>query len=133
MGKSLLISALDYYYNIGYVNEYERIFKNLKIHKYQNRDKNTFCILRLDFSRLTIDSFEVFANSFENYINQSVMRFVDLYQIKNVHIKEEDAMYSLQSLVYATGDQKAKMMILIDEYDASITRFFWGSARNGEI
>jgi hypothetical protein len=124
MGKSLLLSGLDYYYNIRYADEYAKIFEHLKIYNYQSKDKNTFCILRLDFSRLSIDSYEGFVNSFERYINQSVMKFVSLYQTKNVEIVKEDAMYTLQSLVDATEEQKGKMMILIDEYDASITRFF---------
>ncbi|MEA1955477.1 MAG: AAA family ATPase, partial [Campylobacterota bacterium] len=62
-GKSLTISMLEYYYDIRYKDEFKFIFKTTYIATNPTPLKNSFYIMRFDFSAVDITDYE---SSFRN-------------------------------------------------------------------
>ena len=55
-GKSLWLSMIGYYYDINYKNEFDFLFKNTYIGKNPTNERNSYYILRFDFSAVDSDN-----------------------------------------------------------------------------
>jgi hypothetical protein len=81
-GKSLTISMLEAYYDIYYDNRFESIFKNTYIYKNPTSLKNSFCVLRFDFSAVDITDYE---SSFRNHIHFVLNDFCEKYNLEKTN------------------------------------------------
>ncbi|MBF0202843.1 MAG: AAA family ATPase [Desulfamplus sp.] len=122
-GKSLLLSMLENYYDVSQKDEFESLFGNLVIGKNPTSLRNSYFILKLDFSCVnptgTVDDIQ---QSMFNHINVCIEGFCTYYRFKNfelpqIQINNNDALYSLQSLAQAVKATPYPLYLLIDEYD----------------
>jgi hypothetical protein len=79
-GKSLFLSTLEYYYDISRKNKFESIFGNLYIGKNPTAERNTFAVIKFNFSGLDTSTHEKFEVSFLNRIEQNVSMFFEDYK-----------------------------------------------------
>src|SRR6056297_2584806 len=86
-GKSLLISMLESYYDIEKQDAFDELFKGLYIHDHPTRERNSYLVLRLDFSGIETDKGKaILYESFTDNVKEYVLTFVDKY---NSYLKEE--------------------------------------------
>lgn len=122
-GKSLLLSMLENYYDVAKKDEFESLFGHLAIGENPTPLRNSYFILKLDFSCVdptgTADDIK---RSMFNHINVCIEGFCTYYNFKGfdfpeIQIKQDDALYSLQSLTRAVAATPYPIYLLIDEYD----------------
>ena len=115
-GKSLFLNMLDFYYNVKYKEQFD-LLKDCYIHKNPTPLKNSFHVMKFDFSAVStkgdIDS------NFSIECNFSIQRFIDNYKLdvkidknKPAHINMRDTFEQLKQ-----NHPTIKVYILIDEYD----------------
>jgi len=122
-GKSLVLSMLENYYDVAKKDEFEEIFGRLKIRENPTDLRNSYFILKLDFSCVDpTGSAEDIKKALFNHINVRIDGFYKFYnykgyEIPNIEINREDALYSIDSLVAAIRMTPYPIYLLIDEYD----------------
>ncbi len=122
-GKSLVLSMLENYYDVAKKDEFKKIFGGLKIGKNPTDLRNSYFILRFDFSCIDpTGSAEDVKKAMFNHINARVNDFYKFYNYKGfelpaIEIDREDALYSIDSLITATRRTPHPVYLLIDEYD----------------
>ena len=122
-GKSLVLSMLENYYDVGKKDEFEAIFGGLKIGKNPTELRNSYFILKLDFSCVDpTGSAEEVKKALFNHINGCIEEFYAFYKYKGYELPQikvnfDDALYSLKSLVSAVRMTPYPVYLLIDEYD----------------
>jgi hypothetical protein len=75
-GKSLFLNMLDFYYNIKYKDEFD-LLKGLYIHSNPTKEKNSYHIIKFDFSVVSTTG-DVNEN-FSEYCNDQIKEFIDTY------------------------------------------------------
>jgi hypothetical protein len=119
-GKSLLLSMLDNYYDVGRKDEFESIFGQLAIGKNPTSRRNSYFILKFDFSCVDPSgSADDIKKSFYTYINGCIAHFLSRYDgfaLPEVDVSD-DALGSIESLVSAVAKADYPIYLLIDEYD----------------
>jgi len=122
-GKSLVLSMLENYYDVAKKDEFKAIFGNLKIGKNPTSLRNSYFILKFDFSCVdpTGNAGEVKKALF-NHINGCIEDFYAFYNYKGYELPQikvnfDDAIYSLKSLVSSVRMTPYPVYLLIDEYD----------------
>src|SRR5262249_59300525 len=55
IGKSLLLSMMEHYYDIGRSEEFDQLFRGLWIHQNPTPERNRYLVLTLDFSQVATD------------------------------------------------------------------------------
>lgn len=122
-GKSLLLSMLENYYDVAKKDEFESMFGHLAIGKNPTPLRNSYFILKLDFSCVdptgTADDIKL---SLFNHINVRIQGFCTYYKFKGldfpeIEINRDDAIYSLNSIANAVAATPYPIYLLIDEYD----------------
>jgi len=104
-GKSLLLSMLEHYYDVGRKDDFERIFGDLKVGKNPTPLRNSFFVLRWDFSCVDAGgSAEDIRRALFNHINVSIDGFMrryrqEGYEIPQIFIDPDDAITSLGNLI----------------------------------
>ncbi|MBF0243156.1 MAG: AAA family ATPase [Desulfamplus sp.] len=122
-GKSLLLSTLEHYYDVAKKDEFKQLFGHLAIGKNPTSLRNSYFILKLDFSCVDpTGSVDQIRQSLFNHINVCIEGFCTYYKFKDfelpaIQINSNDALYSLQSLAKAVKATLHPLYLLIDEYD----------------
>jgi len=122
-GKSLLLSMLEHYYDVGRKDDFERIFGDLKVGKNPTPLRNSFFVLRWDFSCVDAGgSAEDIRRALFNHINVSIDGFMrryrqEGYEIPQIFIDPDDAITSLGNLINGMVSLPCPIYLLIDEYD----------------
>jgi hypothetical protein len=122
-GKSLVLSMLENYYDVAKKDEFEAIFGGLKVGKNPTALRNSYFILKFDFSCVDpTGSAEDVKKALFNHINACIEGFYGFYKYKGhdlpeIKINFDDAIYSLNSLVSAVRMTPYPVYLLIDEYD----------------
>ncbi len=122
-GKSLLLSTLENYYDVAKKDEFESLFGHLAIGKNPTPLRNSYFILKLDFSCVDpTGTVEDIRQSLFNHINVCIEGFCTYYNFKGfefpeIQINKDDALYSLQSLARAIKAAQYPLYLFIDEYD----------------
>ena len=111
-GKSLFLAVLEAYYDRYYAKDFELLFGDTYIGKNQTPLKNSFHILRFDFSG--IDSSDV-ENSFRKYLLSRLENFIYKYSLK-VQLNENPIILFNDIFKYLQ-ENNLELYILIDEYD----------------
>lgn len=122
MGKSLWISILEHYYDINFKEQFEEIFCDTQIVQSPTPERNSYLILRFDFSQVDA-TFEQVQSSFESHCQIVLSAFLNRYstffssqeiqQIQTSKIFAEQ----LQKLFHFCSEKELKLYFLIDEYD----------------
>ena len=121
-GKSLWLSILENYYDIGKKDNFETHFKDTDIGKNPTSEQSSYLILRFDFSQVSSDIDKV-EQSFEHYGTEVILDFFQGYH----DLFEPDFMNKLEtlptvatklsSLFLYSARKRLKIYVMIDEYD----------------
>lgn len=126
MGKSLLLSMMEHYYDVGRADEFDTLFGGLWIHDQPTPEKNKYLVLSLDFSMVSADGGpDMLRRSFFEAIRGRVLDMLATYgQRVPTFRRFEEQLQSyddpaallgmLTTLVKHSGYQ---LYVLIDEYD----------------
>ena len=122
-GKSLVLSMLENYYDVAKKDEFDSIFGNLKIGRNPTPLRNSYFILKFDFSCVDpTGNAEEVKKALFNHINGCIEEFYAFYNYKGyelppIKVNFDDAIYSLKSLVSSVRMTPYPVYLLIDEYD----------------
>ncbi len=117
-GKSLLISTLEAYYDIYYKDEFNDIFKDTYILKNPTPLKNSFYIMKFDFSGVNVTDYK---NSFRTNILITINKFLNRYKI-SIEFISKNPIDMLNQLFSHISSQSLQLYILIDEYDSFVNK-----------
>jgi hypothetical protein len=128
MGKSLLVSILEYYYDILEKDKFEKLFSKFHIGQNPTRGANSYRVLKFDFSGIDTQTEEATFIYFLKRISSTMKSFMERYDLFNeeeiTKIKDASSpgdvmnsfFQSLKTWKEKTGDE-IPIYIMIDEYD----------------
>ena len=118
-GKTLFTSTLENYYDIKKVDKFEKLYGNTYIGKNPTKLKNSYYILKFNFSGIDTTNEETTIKGFKEKISTSIIEFVSKYKLDFYVNPELTAEGLLNSLIKAFNIQKSgeKIYVIIDEYD----------------
>jgi hypothetical protein len=135
-GKSLLLSMLENYYDLGRAGDFEQTFGRLAIGAQPTPLHNRYFVLKLDFSTVqTFGDASHIAQLLYNHINTTIHFFASYYHAwlsVPIEINANDALASLQSLAAAVRQSDHRLYLLIDEYDNFANEVLMSSVRDGQ-
>ncbi|MCX6579953.1 MAG: AAA family ATPase [Candidatus Aminicenantes bacterium] len=124
-GKSLLLAILEAYYDIAFKDRFDFLFSGTDIHQNPTKEKNSYMVLKLNFSSVSPDISRV-EEAFLHYIKKSAVRFLTKYaKLLDIDIKTaREEFASLKSpsdamitLLDYCKEKEQKLYVIIDEYD----------------
>ncbi len=125
-GKSLFISTLEHYYDVNRAGQFDELFGKLYIGKKPTSLKNSFPILKFNFSAVfshgTVEEIE---HSFNLGILSDIRLFYARYEqltggedtFKDEFVSVEKASDALRLFINLMFKKQIKYYLLIDEYD----------------
>ena len=118
-GKTLFTSVLENYYDVNKKDKFEELFKETYIGKNPTEMKNSYYILRFNFSGINTKDEETTMEGFKGKVTDSIQKFVNRYELDFYINPELSTEGLLNSLIVAFENQKQneKMYVIIDEYD----------------
>ena len=118
-GKTLFTSTLECYYDVSKKEEFKTLFANTYIGENPTKSKNSYHILRFNFSGISTNTVEEAIKGFKNSTIESIKLFIAKYGIDFYINEEQEAEEILNSLYTAFYIQKPKekIYVIIDEYD----------------
>ena len=118
-GKTLFTSTIENYYDIAKKDKFEELFSKTYIGKNPTKNKNSYYILRFNFSGIDTANVETTIKGFKKEIASSIEVFVNKYDMDFYINNNDEAENILDSLFKAFYIQKAneKIYVIIDEYD----------------
>ena len=118
-GKTLFTSTLENYYDLRKADKFEKLYGDTYIGKNPTRLKNSYHILKFNFSGISTDTPESTINGFKKKVASSVEVFVKKYNIDFYVDKGDEAENILDNLFKAFEIQRSeeKIYVIIDEYD----------------
>jgi hypothetical protein len=124
-GKSLFLSTLEHYYGFEHADHFDKLFGDLYIGQHPTLLKNSYCILKLNFSGLNTDSKDKLEESFRIAFRDSLTSFFNTYSFiiedaasYKAQIGNKEDFRSLWSLLFeAVKSCGKKLYLIIDEYD----------------
>lgn len=130
-GKSLFLSLLEYYYDVKHYDKFDLLFREYYIGSNPTVLKNSYFILKFNFSGISTDENHGVKESFDNSVRASLRDFLYGYSIASENEIEEnlktrgsaDILRNCLSLFrkYKSG---SKIYVLIDEYDHFTNELF---------
>jgi hypothetical protein len=124
-GKSLFLSTLHTYYDITWKDRFDFLFKGTGIYENPTPEKNTYLVLKFDFSAVDPE-ISMVEKSFLYYVKDAADFFLSHYQAYlDIDVnKAKEELNSRQSpssllntfLKYCKG-KESKIFVIIDEYD----------------
>ena len=117
-GKSLLLAMLEAYYDVYYASEFDEIFKETYILDNPTEQKNSYYIMKFDFSAVDITDYK---NSFKNHIEIVLKSFILKYSL-DFEIDKNNPIDNLEALLNHCKRDKLPLYILIDEYDNFVNK-----------
>jgi len=124
-GKSLFLGIMEAYYDIHYKDRFDYFFMGSDIHRNPTRGKNSYMILKLNFSAVAPDISSI-EEAFINYIKDSAYWFIKRYEkLLDIDLKTaKEELFSKKSasevmvtfLNFSKGKNR-QLYVIIDEYD----------------
>ena len=119
-GKSLMLSMLEYYYDVSYRDAFATLFGKLYIGQHPTPLHNTYQILFMDFSGIDTDGgHDAILSEFDDNVATWLSKFLDRYaypqQVRQVILEQASPAAKMREFLTALGEQK--FLLLIDEYD----------------
>jgi len=118
-GKSLTIAMLEAYYDIYFKEEFDEIFKDTYILKHPTPLKNSFYILRFDFSAVDVTDYK---NSFNVLLLNVLEGFIEKYKISFTINPIYNPIDTYSILFAYCNKNNIPLYILIDEYDNFVNK-----------
>ena len=118
-GKTLFTSVLENYYDKNKKESFEKLYGNTYIGKNTTKLKNSYCILRFNFSGIDTSTEEATIRGFKKEVASSIEVFINRYNLEFHVNKEDEAENILDNLFKSFYIQKPqdKIYVIIDEYD----------------
>ena len=118
-GKTLFTSTLENYYDIKKKEEFEILYGDTYIGKKPTKLKNSYHILKFNFSGIDTTNEETTIKGFKKEVASSIKVFVEKYGLDFYINIDDEAENILDNLIKAFLIQKAeeKIYVIIDEYD----------------
>ena len=118
-GKTLFTSVLENYYDIQKKDKFEELYGETYIGKNPSKLKNSYHILRFNFSGIDTQNEESTMKAFKRTTIEAIKLFINKYNIEFYINEEQEAEEILNSLFTAFTIQKEneKIYVIIDEYD----------------
>ena len=118
-GKTLFTSVLENYYDKNRADKFEKLYGNTYIGKNPTSLKNSYCILRFNFSGIDTTTEEATIRGFRSEVASSIEVFINKYNLDFYVNKEDEAENILDNLFKAFYIQKPqdRIYVIIDEYD----------------
>lgn len=125
-GKSLLISVLQAYYDLAKKDKFDNLFDGLYIQNNPTNYKNSYLILKFDFSGISTENGTSLRKDFYYRVRSTCESFIYKYQqffqdglYKKLESKEDDfsAAACIQFIRVEVEHTGQKLYVLIDEYD----------------
>jgi len=124
-GKTLFISMMEAYYDINKKNQFEMLFKGTDIFENPTSERNSYLILKFDFSAVASSMNQV-QDSFLNHVKNTAEYFVSKYK-ELLKVDAEDKIKELKTqegindllddLLSLCKNARQKVYVIIDEYD----------------
>ena len=118
-GKTLFTSTLENYYDFKKADEFEKLYRNTYIGKNPTKLKNSYHILKFNFSGIDTTNEETTMKGFRKEVASSINVFVQKYGLDFYINTDDEAENILDNLIKAFNIQKSKekIYVIIDEYD----------------
>ncbi len=118
-GKTLFTSVIENYYDIHKKERFEALYGETYIGKNPTQLRNSYHILRFNFSGINTENEETTMRGFKNSTIESIKSFIGKYNIEFYINEQQEAEEILNSLFTAFQLQKEreKIYVIIDEYD----------------
>ena len=118
-GKTLFTSMLENYYDFKKIDKFQELFGETYIGKEPTKLKNTYHILKFNFSGIDTTDEESTIKGFKNEVASSIKLFIDKYGLDFYINMEDEAENILDNLFKAFYIQRneEKIYVIIDEYD----------------
>jgi hypothetical protein len=117
-GKSLFTSVLANYYDINQKDNFEKLFGKTYIGKNVTKEKNSYYILKFNFTGLNTDTKEELEKTFIRTIKDSFDKFIEVYNLDVSYIQEGSAASIFENfLTQVSFKIKGQIYVIIDEYD----------------
>ncbi|MDY0093470.1 MAG: AAA family ATPase, partial [Candidatus Vecturithrix sp.] len=121
-GKSLWLSVLENYYDLGFKDRFEETFKNTYIGQHPTEERNSYLILMFNFAMVNPDP-RMINESFEDAGRSIVEDFLIRYQQFFPEKERKDILSlsktesQLRRIFLHAARENLKIYLLIDEYD----------------
>ncbi len=118
-GKTLFTSVLENYYDKNKVDKFENLYGDTYIGKNPTKLKNSYCILRFNFSGINTENEESTMKGLKNRTIKSIKVFIERYGLDfyiNDDYEAEDILDDIFKAFYIQKP-KEKIYVIIDEYD----------------
>ena len=118
-GKTLFTSMLENYYDTQKADKFQRLYGETYIGKNPTKLKNSYHILRFNFSGIDTSTDKTTIKGFKKEVASSVKVFVEKYKMDFYINEDDEAENILDNLFKAFYIQKSneKIYVIIDEYD----------------
>ena len=118
-GKTLFTSMLENYYDLQKREKFEKLYGETYIGKNPTKLKNSYHILKFNFSGIDTENEETTIKGFKKEVASSIEVFVKKYGLDFYINTDDEAENILDNLIKAFGVQRAeeKIYVIIDEYD----------------
>jgi hypothetical protein len=124
-GKSLFTSVLEHYYDIRFTDKFQELFGDLYIGKNPTPKRNSYFVMKFNFSGLDTSGVESFKISFTEQIRNSIEIFFNDHKdvLKNYQdLKKELSQRStvrtyIEFAFSIIKNINQKIYVIIDEYD----------------
>lgn len=118
-GKSLLLSAMEYYYDSHYATDFDSLFAELYIGKHPTPLKSGYSVLFMEFSGISTTSYADVYRAFNTKVRLALKRYLERYQYPPEIVAEialETSPYEKMEAFFKIVEGQ-KILFLIDEYD----------------
>ena len=118
-GKTLFTSVLENYYDIKKEEKFQKLFGKTYIGRNPTKQRNSYHILRFNFSGINTKNETTTMASFKREIASSIKVFIEKYDLDFYINEESEPEDILDNLFKAFFIQKQneKIYVIIDEYD----------------
>ncbi len=118
-GKTLFTSTLENYYDLKKVDKFERLYGQTYIGKNSTKLKNSYHILKFNFSGIDTENEDTTIKGFKKEVASSIKLFVEKYGLDFYINTDDETENILDNLIKAFTIQKTeeKIYVIIDEYD----------------
>ena len=118
-GKTLFTSVLENYYDVKKKDKFNKLFGETYIGKNPTKLKNSYYILRFNFSGINTKDEETTMLGFKEKVTASISDFIKNYNLDFYINPEMTSEGLLNNLIIAFKNQKPeeKLYVIIDEYD----------------
>ncbi len=118
-GKTLFTSVLENYYDILKADKFEKLFGETYIGKNPTNLRNSYCILKFNFSGIDTTDEETTIQGFKEKVILGIKDFVGKYKLDFYINENQTSEGMLGSIIQSFRIQKPneKIYVIIDEYD----------------